>query len=244
MKKIVVVTGANKGLGLSNVRTLVEAGYYVIATSRSESTELLALQGSLCKIVKFDFENVQDIHGLSREIRRIANEEFEGAIYGLVNNAALGTDGVLGTMHASDIEKILKVNVQAPILLTKFMTRQMLLHQVAGRVVNIGSIISSTGYSGLSVYGATKAALEGFTRSLAREVGKRGITVNVVAPGFMHTDMTSGLGDSHLDKIKRRSALGEFASTDSVSSMVEYLLSGRAAHITGTVVTVDAGSTA
>lgn len=114
----------------------------------------------------------------------------------------------------------------------------------AGRIINISSIIATTGFSGLSVYAATKAALSGFTRSLSREVGKAGITVNTVAPGYMETDMTSALQGDKLESIKRRSPLGHLAKAEDVAHAVTYLLSEKAANVTGTTITVDAGSTA
>src|SRR5690606_10233958 len=166
-----------------------------------------------------------------------------GRPYALVNNAAVGYDGVLATLHNSEIDTLLKVNLQAPILLCKYLLRPMLLNQ-RGRVVNISSIIARTGFNGLSVYAATKAGLEGFSKSLAREVGKAGITVNCVAPGYMQTDMTQSLQGDKLDSIKRRSPLGRLATPDDAASAVLYLLSEQAAAITGTTITVDAGSTA
>jgi 3-oxoacyl-[acyl-carrier protein] reductase len=113
-----------------------------------------------------------------------------------------------------------------------------------GCIVNIASIIGFTGYSGLSVYGATKASMIGFTRSLAREVGRKGVTVNAVAPGFLDTDMTQRLDEVQRQQIARRSALGRLAAIDDVANAVEFLLSDGAQSITGTVVTVDAGNTA
>ena len=114
----------------------------------------------------------------------------------------------------------------------------------AGRIVNIASIVGFTGYSGLSVYGATKASMIGFTRSLAREVGPLGINVNAVAPGFIDTEMTHGLGEEQREQVARRSALRRLAEVDDVADAVEFLLSDKARNITGTVLTVDAGSTA
>jgi 3-oxoacyl-[acyl-carrier protein] reductase len=110
--------------------------------------------------------------------------------------------------------------------------------------VNVASIVSFTGYKGLSAYSATKAALVGFTRSLAREVGKLGITVNAVAPGFVDTEMTGDLGIEKRERIMRRSALGRLVEVQDVANAVEFLLADKAKHITGTVITVDAGSTA
>ncbi len=146
-------------------------------------------------------------------------------------------------MHNSQIEELLRINVAAPIVLTKYVVRNMMAAGT-GRVVNVSSIIGSTGYSGLSVYGATKAALIGFTKSLAREVGRLGVTVNAVAPGFMTTEMTSGLDASDRAKIARRAALLRLAEVEDVAQAVGYLLGEKARNITGTVLTVDAGATA
>jgi 3-oxoacyl-[acyl-carrier protein] reductase len=166
-----------------------------------------------------------------------------GPIYGLVNNAAVGFDGALALMHNSQIEQLVRVNVLSPIVLTKYVVRSMMADG-GGRIVNIASIIAFTGYSGLSVYGATKASLVGFTRSLAREVGRMGVNVNAVAPGFVHTEMTQGLGDDQRQQIARRSALRRLPDIDDVANSVEFLLGNGAKSITGTVLTVDAGSTA
>lgn len=166
-----------------------------------------------------------------------------GVPYALVNNAAAAHDGILGTMHESQILEVIGVNVTSTIILTKYITRAMLIKRV-GRVVNISSIIASTGFNGLSVYAASKAALNGFTKSLARELGKARITVNSVAPGYMQTDMTAGINEKQLDQIRRRSALKRLANTTEVASSIRYLLSEEAAAITGTVITIDAGNTA
>ncbi|MBV9703212.1 MAG: SDR family oxidoreductase, partial [Methylobacteriaceae bacterium] len=137
----------------------------------------------------------------------------------------------------------LRLNTLSPIVLTKYVVRSMLADG-EGRIVNIASIMGFTGFSGLSVYGATKASLIGFTRSLAREVGRVGITVNAVAPGFIATDMTSSLGSAERDKIAGRSALRRLADAEDVAGAVDFLLGPAARNITGTVMTVDAGSTA
>lgn len=238
---MVLVTGASKGLGLAVCERLLTENYKVIGVSRTKSEEFKHLENKFkeqIKFVSFDFSNTEDIHDLVQEI--ISDY---GNIYGLVNNAALGYDGVLGTMHDTQISQLLKVNVEAPILLTKYVSRSMLLNR-RGRVINISSIIGYTGFNGLSVYGATKASLIGFTKSLARELGKAGITVNSVAPGYMETSMTSELQGGKLERIKRRSPLGRLATPENVSSAVSYLLSNDAKNITGTTITVDAGSTA
>ena len=119
-----------------------------------------------------------------------------------------------------------------------------MMSERAGRIVNISSIVAATGYSGLSAYSATKASLLGFTRSLAREVGQLGITVNAVAPGFVATEMTRGLGERQREQIMRRSALQRLPEAQDVAAAVEFLLSDKAKNITGTTLTVDAGNTA
>jgi 3-oxoacyl-[acyl-carrier protein] reductase len=160
----------------------------------------------------------------------------------LVNNAGIGLDGVLATMHQSDIERLIATNLVGPIILTKYIARTM-LSQGEGRIINISSIIASTGFHGLSVYAASKAGIEGFTRSLSRELGKMKITVNCVAPGYMETEMTSGLSDAKMGAVRRRAPLGLPLTSDAAGA-VAYLLGDDAARVTGTVLTVDGGSTA
>jgi 3-oxoacyl-[acyl-carrier protein] reductase len=237
---IVVVTGGTRGLGLAISRRLAESGYQLIVVGRkcSPECEKWLANSDNTAFEPYDFSETSGIHEFSQQIVK-----KYGRVYGLVNNAALGLDGVLATMHESDIAKVLRVNVEAPILLTKYLLRPMLINR-RGRVINISSIIGSTGFKGLAVYGATKTAMNGLSKSLSREVGKAGITVNSVAPGYMATDMTQGLGEEKLESIKRRSPLGQLTHVDDVASMVNYLMSDEAKMITGTVVTVDAGSTA
>jgi len=172
----------------------------------------------------------------------LLRDEF-GAIYGLVNNAGLGTEGLLATMHNSEIEALVRLNVLSPIILTKYLVRHMMADG-AGRVINISSIIASTGYNGLSVYGATKAAATGFTKSLAREVGKLGITVNAIAPGFIDTELTHNLSEEGRKRIAGRSALRRLPESEDVARMVEYLLGEGGRNVTGTTFTIDAGNTA
>ena len=239
--KTIIITGATRGLGLALVAQAYQDGFRVIATGRSLSEELAALmRGEPERIVfeSFDLSALPKIHGFVTDLVK-----RYGRPWALVNNAALGADGVLATQHERDIGALIRVNIEAPILLTKYLLRPMLIER-GGRIVNISSIIASTGFSGLSVYAATKAALIGFTRSLAREVGKSGITVNAVAPGYMETDMTAGLQGEKLASIRRRSPLGHLARPADVAHAVSYLLSENAANVTGTTLTVDAGSTA
>ncbi len=243
--RTVLVTGGSRGLGLAVAGKLAAAGYCVIAVARNSTKELSAAiaqakrgkRGSL-HFVAFDLGKIDEIPGLVRNLRN----EF-GPLFGLVNNAALGLDGALSLMHNSQIEELVRLNTLSPIVLTKYVVRGMMSERT-GRIVNVASIIGFTGYSGLSVYAATKASMLGFTRSLAREVGRLGITVNAVAPGFLDTDMTHGLAGAQREQVVRRSALRRLAGIDDVADAVEYLLSDKAQSISGTVLTVDAGATA
>lgn len=239
--KLILITGATKGLGLAISTKLVAAGYSVVGISRTETSEFRQLCDEFPEQVSFYSYDFSQTDGISALVKSITKQH--GRIYGLINNAALGHDGVLATMHETDIEQLLTTNITSPILLTKYVCRSMLLNQ-AGRIVNVGSIIGSTGFNGLSVYGASKAALAGFTKSLSREVGKANITVNTLAPGYMETAMTEGLQGDKLASIKRRSPLGRLASVEDAAAAVLFLLSEDAGSITGITLTVDAGSTA
>jgi 3-oxoacyl-[acyl-carrier protein] reductase len=249
----VLVTGGSRGLGLAIASRLASCGYCVIAVARSETPELraqieriAALSGGSAspgesgqlQFRAFDLADLQGIGQLVSEVRREV-----GPIYGLVNNAGLGTAGLLSMMRDSDIEALVRLNTLSPLLLSKYVVRAMMAER-EGRIVSISSIVASSGYKGLSAYSATKASLEGFTRSLAREVGPLGITVNAVAPGFVDTAMTHALTDSEREQITRRSALRRMVEPDDVAGAVEYFLGEKARNITGVTLTVDAGNTA
>jgi 3-oxoacyl-[acyl-carrier protein] reductase len=241
----VIVTGGSRGLGLAIARKLAASGYGAIAIARSQGAQLASAiaeaestrPGSL-RFIQGDLGDIDAIPTLVGKVRKSC-----GPIYGLVNNAALGTDGALSLMHNSKIEELIRLNTLSPIVFTKYVVRAMMADG-GGRIVNVASIVGFTGYSGLSVYAATKASMLGFTRSLAREVGRMGVNVNAVAPGFLDTDMTQGLADDLRGKIARRSALKRLPVVEDVAETVEFLLGDKASSITGTVITVDAGSTA
>jgi 3-oxoacyl-[acyl-carrier protein] reductase len=238
----VLVTEGSRGIGLAIASRLAASGYHVIAVARRESEDLRRTVQEVGEgRLHFRLSDLSDIDAIPAFVRAVRNEF--GAIYGLVNNAGMSAEGLLATMANSEIEALIRLNVVSPIVLTKYVVRHMIADG-AGRIVNISSIIASTGYNGLSVYGATKAAAGGFTRSLAREVGKLGITVNAIAPGFISTELTQSLSDEGRQRIAGRSALRRLPEPGDVASAVEYLLGDGGRNITGTVLTVDAGSTA
>jgi 3-oxoacyl-[acyl-carrier protein] reductase len=241
----VIVTGGSRGLGLCVVRKLSAEGYRAVAVARQMNDQLAFAMaqaeqqrpGSL-HFIPFDLGDVDNIPELVKKVHKCF-----GPMYGLVNNAALGFDGPLATMDNAQIERLIRVNTLAPIILTKYVVRHMMANG-GGRIVNVASILGFTGSSGLSAYGATKASMIGFTRSLAREVGRLGVNVNAIAPGFMETDMTQGLDEQRREQVARRSALRRFTCVEDVADAIEFLLGAKARNITGTVLTVDAGATA
>jgi 3-oxoacyl-[acyl-carrier protein] reductase len=240
----VIVSGGSRGLGLAMTQSLAAAGYRVIAVARTMTAELTASRDAAAKgsgAIEFkacDLSDTSRIAALVKEIRA----EF-GTPYGLVNNAGLGTAGLLSSMREPDVQRLIQLNTVAPIILTKHVLRAMMVKR-EGRIINIASIVAATGYRGLSVYSATKASLIGFTRSLAREVGELGITVNAVSPGFVVTEMTHDLDETQRAKIARRSALHRMPEPVDIARSIEFLLGEGGRNITGTVMTIDAGNTA
>jgi 3-oxoacyl-[acyl-carrier protein] reductase len=241
----VVVTGGSRGIGLAIAKKLAASGYGVIAVARKRTDQLdaaiaEAAQGgeSTIRFAPFDLGDLDKIQSFVAGLR-----QSYGPIYGLVNNAALGTEGQLSLMPTLKITELVHINTISPMVLTKYVVRGMMADG-GGRIVNVASIVAFTGYAGLSVYSATKSSMVGFTRSLAREVGRMGVNVNAVAPGFIETDMTDGMTDEQRVKVARRSALQRLPAVEDVSDAVVFLLGDGARSITGTVLTVDAGTTA
>ena len=240
-----IVTGGSRGIGLAIATALAEAGYrvHVIARTPTEQLEAAAAQaagsgrGALL-FQSFDLTKTAELGGLVSGLRK-----EHGPIYGLVNNAGLGTPGMLVMTREADIQRLLQLNVTVPLLMAKYVLQSMMV-QRQGRIVNIASVVAFTGYSGLSAYSASKAAMLGFTRSLAREVGQLGVTVNAVAPGFMETEMTKAMNEEQREQILRRAALKRLAEPQDVAAAVTFLMGEGARNVTGAVLTVDAGNTA
>jgi len=241
----VIVTGGTRGLGLGIACRLRDAGYRAIAVARTKGDEFAAASGEAAPLHFWpcDLAEIAALPALVKAVRAEC-----GPIYGLINNAGIGTSGLLATMRVADIERTVRLNTISPMALTKHVVRAMMVDGGAkgsgGRIVNISSIVAATGFNGLSVYGATKASLIGFTKSLAREVGSLGITVNAVAPGFVDTAMTEEMDGAARERVRRRSPLGRLANVEDIADAVEFLVSDKGRNITGTVLTVDAGSTA
>jgi len=241
----VLITGASRGLGLAMAKRLADEGFGVIALAR-KSSDALEAASAACRssgrgaiaFEAFDLAAIGAIPGLVRDLKK-----RHGRLYGLINNAGLGTHGVLATTSDADIETLLRVNALAPIVLTKYVVRGMMADG-RGRIVNIASIAALSGFNAMAPYAATKAALVGFTRSLAREVGRVGVTVNAIAPGFIETDMTGTLDESGRERILARSALRRMAEPEDVAAVAAFLIGEGGRNVTGAVMTVDAGALA
>jgi 3-oxoacyl-[acyl-carrier protein] reductase len=234
----VVISGISRGLGAATARELLSKGYAVSGFSRRSSPEveqLAAEYGTLFHFAVADIASSAEI----KEFLKHARAKL-GPVYGLVNNAATVQDGILVTLPEVDIARMLDVNLGAAIRLSRLCLRDMVI-KGRGRVVNISSIVGARGYNGLTIYSATKAGLDGFTRGLAREAGKRNVTVNSVAPGYMRTEMSAGLGSSELDQIARRTPLGRLADIGDVVPLIRFLMSSEAAFLTGQTIMVDGG---
>lgn len=240
--KTVIVTGVSQGLGLAIARRVAaDPSYRLIGLSRKLTPGYEALIAEYgAEKVEFHPFDVSKLDAIPPFIRQTVDKY--GPIWGIVNNAGIGKDGVLATQHLTDIQYMMDVNLTSAIVFAKYASRSMLSAR-AGRIISISSIIASTGFNGLAAYAATKAGLEGFTRSLSRELGKRGITVNCVAPGYMETEMSLGIPSDKMDSIKRRAPLG-LPTPDDAAGAVMYLLGPDGGRTSGTVITVDGGSTA
>jgi 3-oxoacyl-[acyl-carrier protein] reductase len=240
MNQHVLVSGASRGLGAAIVESLLGNGYHVSGFSRT-STDFT---DSLSRRADAFYANadLSDEASLKRFVHDAA-ARF-GPPYALVNCGAVAADGLLATLMPQDIRSMAAVNYVGTLLLTREVVRQMIAGGDEGAIVNVSSIAGSRGFSGLSAYGATKAALDGATRALARELGPRNIRVNSVAPGFVATEMTRSLGQTERDAIVRRTPLGRLAEPADVAGVVLFLLTKEASFISGQVIAVDGGLTA
>lgn len=238
--RVVVVTGGSRGLGAGLVQSFLDDGDRVATCSRSRTAEVDAWSTQFPDRFLYREVDVADRASCDSFVSDVVTEY--GRIDVLINNAGVARDGVLGTYQDDDVDTVVDLNLKGTIYLTRAAVRRMLL-QRSGSIINISSIVGLSGYRGLSVYGATKAALDGFTRALARELGSRGITVNSIAPGYLRTEMSHGLDEDQLGQIERRTPAGRLGEPADVAAAAKFLASPGAQFITGHVLVVDGGLT-
>ena len=240
-RNVVLVTGGSRGLGAELVSGFLARRYAVATLSRTKTAFIeQMLQGPRKKEFCWSAMDARDGEALRGYVMKVA-ERF-GRIDVLVNNLGMAVEGVLPTMRTQDIGEAVEVNLTAALVLSQACSKVM-LRQGRGCIVNISSVNAVRGHAGVAVYSATKAGLDGLTRSLARELGPRNIRVNSVAPGYFESDMVKGLTEEQKQRIVRRTPLGRLTSAEDVANAVYFLVSEQAAFITGQILVVDGGIT-
>lgn len=240
----IIVTGCSQGLGLAIVTDLLAHGFYVSACSRSHPAELAELVEAYPTLFfwqQCDVTNAKAVDSFVLTAVQQAPDNID--LWGLINNAGVAIEGVLATFPNSETDALLATNLHGPIYFARAFLRQLLVNHHAGRIINVSSIIGSRGYTGLASYSASKAGLDGLTRALARENGRRGITVNSVAPGYLDTEMSSSLATDKRQQIINRTPLNRLGTVADITPTIRFLLSDDAAFITGQTLTIDGGIT-
>tara|TARA_B100000282_G_scaffold124784_1_gene88993 strand:+ start:52 stop:756 length:705 start_codon:yes stop_codon:yes gene_type:complete len=227
--KKVLVSGGTKGIGAAIVTRLLDEGYSVIATTR-DKTKANILEHKNLTVENLDLSSKDSVSEFQEKV-----ESFKPSI--LVNNAGVTKDNLFLRMSENDWTEVIETNLNGTYRLTKIFLKDMIKNKW-GRIINIGSVSGLMGNPGQTNYASSKAALEGFTRSLAKEIGSRNITVNLVSPGFINTDMTSGLT---IEKLESQIPLGRMGNPSDVASLVAFLASEGAGYITGQTLVVDGG---
>ena len=237
----VIVTGGSRGLGLALIKDLLKHGYKVATCSRSTTPEL----DTLVADGVFWRECAVGDAGQAESFFAAA-EKWAGAggLWALINNAGITGEGVLATFPNVDSERIIQTNLTGALHMARLAARHLLRRPEGGRIVNISSVIGLRGYTGLAAYSASKAGMDGMTRALARELGRRQITVNSVNPGYLDTEMSSTLADDQRRQIVNRTPLGRLGKVDDVAPVVRFLLGDDARFVTGQCLVVDGGISA
>ena len=239
--KTALVTGGSRGIGRAIAIGLARHGADVAVNYARNDTAandcVLEIQnlGQKAIAIKADIGYAEHARGLVKAV-----EDFTGHVDILVNNAGITRDTLLVRMKESDWDEVLRINLKGVFNVTQAVLRKM-MRQRWGRIINISSVSGIMGQVGQANYSASKAGMIGFTKSLAREVGKRGITANVVAPGYIPTDLNADLDESIQDQIRDLIPLGHFGAVDDIANVVVFLASENAAYITGVVLPVDGG---
>ena len=239
-KITVLVSGGSRGLGHGISKAMLENGYRVATFSRKESDEVR----DLAKDYPDDFIFIEGDLGNSDDLKRIVKTTTSrlGRIGILINNAGMVHEELLVRQTEEQINRIIDVNLRGTLLLTRLAVRGMMVNRW-GRVVNISSIVGSRGFTGVAPYSATKAGLDGMTRALARELGKRNITVNSVAPGYMETEMVKQLNPNQMKRLVRRTPLGRAGRVEDVTGAIMFFVSDAGGFATGQTLIVDGGIT-
>jgi 3-oxoacyl-[acyl-carrier protein] reductase len=237
-KKVVVISGGSRGLGQALVQDRLDAGDIVATYSRSSNAFIDEMRRADPNGERFHWEAIEgtDLDGV-RTFGMNVMRRYK-RIDALINNAGVGVEGLLTMTSERDIHQALTLNLESVIVLTRTCLKAMIAHR-HGSIINISSVNALRGHKGLSVYSATKAALLGFTRSLASEVGPQGVTVNAIAPGFFESDMVGHLTDAQRARIIRRTPMRAMCTTQDIVDSARFLLSTRA--ITGQTLSVDGG---
>lgn len=241
--RVVIVTGGSRGLGAGIVQSYLDTGDLVATCARSRTDAIDRWLGdpSTADRLLFGEVDLSDREATTEFVQQVIDRWQRVDI--LVNNAGVARDGILGMASDEDIDKVIDLNLKGTLHITRLVSRRMLARG-RGNIVNISSIVGLSGYRGLSVYSATKAAMDGMTRSLARELGSRGIVVNSVAPGYLRTEMSHGLDDGQLGQIVRRTPAGRLGEPADIARVLQFLTAAENDYLTGQVIVVDGGLTA
>jgi 3-oxoacyl-[acyl-carrier protein] reductase len=238
--QVILLSGGSRGLGQAVATELLQHGNIVATFSRCSTPFVQECARNYPDHFLWQAMDATDRERVRGFVRTVV-DRF-GRVDVLLNNAASGAEGMLTLMREEEVQRTLSLNLEAVVLLTRACLRVM-LHQGHGVVVTVTSVLGLRGHAGVAVYSATKAALDGLTRSLAREVGSRGIRVNAIAPGYFESDMVRDLGEGQRRQIVRRTPLARLATPSDIVGAIRFLVSPQAGFITGQTLVVDGGLT-